>query len=481
MRFFETLSCLLIIPPIVLLLLVSVRAAHIWRRAMQATCLLVVLVLAIHMGYEGPHWQLLPLYLAALLLAVYAGSRRSWPRWSAVLAAVTCLLLVGLAVFFSWLMPMFRLPKPSGQYVVGTRIFHLVDSNRDEENGPSPSGKRELIVQAWYPAEHPSMLASHLAAYQRRKEVTLRASYRSVLKTNSYFDAPVRSGGPYPVVLYSPSWMGERTEGTFQMEELASHGFVVIGLDHTYFGGLVEFPDGRVADSHNAPQIGDFDHTNIEEQWELGGKYVRIEAQDNIFVLNQLATMNQDPTSLWFHQLDMSRVGVMGFSIGGAVAEQTAYQDPRIKAALDIDGWTFGDVASHGLAKPLMFIYEDKRGVLPASTQLTSRPLSDRMRWQFSVEDFAHVTDTLRLHGGFLLFIAGTHHVDFTDRSLLSPVRSLTGGGTLDPARAHAIINAYTLAFFSHFLNGKREALLDASTAPFPEVEFQCFSGSPGN
>jgi dienelactone hydrolase len=480
MRPFEILSCLLIIPPIVLMLVAPVVAAHNWRRALRVSCLVMVLALAIHIGYEGPHWQLIPLYFAALLLLADAWSGSRWPRWGTVLARVTCLLLISSAVFLAWLMPMFQLPTPSGQYTVGTRILHLVDTNRNEESGPSPSGKRELMVQVWYPAVRPSMLAGQLAAYQRRREVTLRASYRSVLKTNSYLDAAIEHGGPYPVLLYSPSWMGERTEGTFQMEELASHGFVVVGIDHTFFGGLVEFPDGRVVDSRNAPQIGNFDHSSIEEQWKLGDKYVRIETQDNIFVLNQLETMNQDLGSTWFHQLDMSRVGAMGFSIGGAVAEQMAYQDPRVKAALDMDGWTFGDVATHGLTKPLMFIFEDKHGVLPSREQLNSGSPQDRMQWEFSVEDFAHVTNTLRSHGGYLLFIAGTRHVNFTDRSLLSPARSLTGGGTLDPTRAHVIVNAYTLAFFSHFLNGQKESLLDADPAPFGEVEFHGFAGDRG-
>ena len=479
MRPFEILSCLFAFCAIAVLFLEPPA-----RRFYNGLIVCLTLFLGIHLVYEGAHWQLIPLYFAALLLLVFLPIGKRLPRWVSLAAGAMTGLLVMAACVLSWLMPMFRLPKPSGPFKVGTRIFHLVDASRVEDNGPSPSGKRELMVQAWYPAA--PVPANRRAAYQRRKELTDRASYRSVLKTNSYEDAPVRPGGPYPVLIYNPGWNGERTEGTYQMEELASHGFIVVAVDHTFFGGLVEFPDGHVADSRNAPPIGNFEHSSVKEQWALGGKYVRIEAQDDVFVLDQLAAMNQDQASPLFHQLDMWRVGAMGFSIGGAAAVQMAWQDPRVKVVLNMDGWEFGDVAQQGLAKPQMVIYEDKRGVLPnepGDNGPEAPPSVERMNWQFSLEDYANVTRSMKEHGGFLLFIAGTHHVDFTDRSLFSPIHAWTGRGELKPLRAHTIVNAYTLAFFSHYLKGTGEPLLDASqssTNPkgYPEVEMLRFAAS---
>jgi dienelactone hydrolase len=475
MRPFEIVFATLTLAATALLLL-RLRS----RLPFQVACLLLLPALAFQVFFEGPHWQLYPLYFAAFLILISCILGHHWRPSGVYLISIATLLLVCSSILLSWIMPMFRLPKASGQYAVGTTIIHLVDTSRTEESGSSPTGKRELMVQAWYPVERPAFFAGHLADYQRRKEVTLRASYRSVLKTNSFKDAAIRPGGPYPILLYNPSWMGERTEGTFQMEELASHGFVVIGVDHTFFGGLVEFPDGRVEDSHGAPDLGSFEHSTLEQQWTLGAKYVRIEAQDDIFVLDQFQAMNQDQKSPWFHKLDMARVGAMGFSIGGAVAEQMAYQDSRVKAALDMDGWSFGDVGIHGLTKPLMVIFEDKRQTVPTYAELHSDSAPERMKWQFSQQDFDQLIAGFRKNGGFLLFIEGTRHVDFSDRSLLSPLRSLTGAGTLAPERSHTLINAYTLAFFSRYLNGQDEALLVTSPAPFPEVEIEHFvAGRP--
>jgi dienelactone hydrolase len=472
MRPLEILLSLSVVAAIAVLIFLPKIRPRFW-----IVCLVLCFEWTAQTILEGAHWQLIPLYLALALMgrAALRSIRQPRPKFARIVTI--SFVLVALTAALSWLMPMFRLPKPTGPYQVGTRIYHLVDRNRPEVNGPSPSGKRELMVQAWYPAEPQAAFASlHLANYQRRSEVTMRASYRSVLKTSSYLDAQVRPGGPYPVLIYNPSWMGERTEGTFQSEELASHGFVVVAVDHTFFGGRVQFPDGRVSDSRGAPELGNFDHSTEEEQAALGAKFVRIEAQDDSFVLDRLTAINEDPSTPWFHKLDLSRVGTFGFSIGGATAAQFAYQDCRVKAALNLDGWTFGDAGPHGIPKPLMVLYEDKSLTLPTEELLHSPSPAVRVFWHFSVEDYNHVVDGLRKNGGYLLFIAGTHHVDFTDRSLLSPLRKLTGGGAIDPVRAHIIMNAYTLAFFSHVLNGSSESLLEDKASPYPEVEMDQFT-----
>jgi predicted dienelactone hydrolase len=466
MRPLEILFAVFIV--IAILLRMSLVSSR-WR--MWISGLGVSLSAMLQWRFEGIHWQIFSLYLAGFFALVVVALGAKWPKWLIRIAGSGCLFLVFVSVVASWIMPMFRLPKPTGPHAVGTRILYLVDRNRAEENGPSPSGRRELMVQAWYPTEPSKRVERPLAVYQRREEVTLRASYRSVLRTNSYVDAPVAKGGPYPVLIYSPGWMGERTEGTFQMEELASHGFVVLAIDHTFFGGLVEFPDGRVEDSRGMPALGNFEHSTIEEQWALGTKFVRIEAQDNSFVLDELERLNQDSSSPWFHQLDISRVGVFGFSIGGAAAEQTAFQDPRVRAAINLDGWTFGD-AAHGLSKPLMVIYEDRAMTVPTVAELHAPEVADRLFWQASADDFHQVSVGMETNGGYMLFLSDTHHVDFTDRSLFSPLRSLTGGGSADPTTVHTIINAYTLAFFEQSLEGRSEPLLEATHVPCAGVEF---------
>ncbi len=475
MRPFEILTAGLAVVLTFLLLATKRQNAVLWT-----TCSFLVASMILQVLREGSHWQLWPLYGAsALLLAGVVLRVERFKGLPLYVMGMLALLLIGIAVGSSLVFPMFQLPTPTGEYAVGTRIVYTTDQSRIEGAGPSPTGKRELMIQIWYPAQKPSrgsfFWPVRHAFYQRASEVTARGSYRAVLETNSFQDAAVLQSDPLPVVLYNPGWQGERTEGTFQAEELASHGFVVVAVDHTFFGGRVAFPDGRVVDSRNAPDLGNFEHVSLDQEAALGAHYVQIETLDDIFVLDQLEVMNADPASPFFRRLDMARVGSLGFSIGGAVSEQVAFADSRVRCAVNLDGWSFGDLQKRGLAKPLMIIYESRANTLPTTEQLHAGPKSQQLYWQYSAQDYERVAASMRQFGGWVLFMEGTNHVDFTDRSLFSTLRRLSGRGSLLPSRAHSIVNAYTLAFFSQTLKAIDEPLLDGSSSPFKEVEYHRF------
>lgn len=473
MRFLEVFSCLLMLPSVCVMLL-GARTAH---REARVICILLIAALIAHVIAEGMHWQMLPAYLAACMIILCTLLCPRLPaaviRW----AGLVCLLCIVLTGVLSYLLPMFRLPKPTGKYAVGTRTLHLTDERRADEHGVFPSGKRELMVQVWYPAQP---LRNRLAVYRTRKETTLRSSYQAVLRTHSFQDAPLsQDQKAYPVLLFNPAWTGQRTQSTFLMEELASHGFVVVSIDHTYYSGLAAFPGGQITDSRFAPDIGVFENSTIDEQWALGGKYTRIEAEDDIFVLDQLQAMNANPESLWHGRLDMNRVGALGHSLGGAVAMQAALVDPRIKAALNMDGWIFGDTAQQGLAKPLMLIYEGDDQIDALRPAPGTETAAQQRYWAFDGEDRIHANTHLRQHGGFRLSIEGTSHWNFTDRAMYSPLRRWTAAGPIQADRAYAIINAYVLAFFAHSLNGSDEPVLRQNPSPFQEVKFEVWEPKP--
>jgi len=466
MRFLEVLSCLLMLPSMCVMLL-GARTAH---REARVICLLLIMALVAHVIAEGVHWQMFPAYLAACLIVLCTLLCPKLPIVAIRGMGVGCLLLIVLAGLLSYLLPMFRLPKPTGKYAIGTQTLHLVDARRADDHGVFPGGRRGLMVQMWYPAQ-PS--GNKLAVYRNRKETTFRSSYQSVLRTHSHQDAPLSADqAAYPVLLFNPAWTGQRTQSTFLMEELASHGFVVVSIDHTYYSGLVAFPGGQITDSRFAPDIGNFENSSIAEQRSLGGKYVRIEAEDDIFVLDRLQAMNADPASEWHGRLDMNRVGALGHSIGGAVAMQAAFMDQRIKAALNMDGWVFDDVAHQGLAKPLMLIYEGKDQIDAMRPVPGTETPAQQRYWAFDDEDQANINVNLRQHGEFRLSIEGTSHWNFTDRALYSPLRRWSAAGPIQPDRGYSIIDAYVRAFFAHSLNGADEPLLQQSPSPFSEVKF---------
>ena len=464
MRPLEAAGFLLAIPAVLALLGWMPRRAGIAFTAVSSAVLLLAAV------WLGAYWQLIPLY-AGVLLSLFAMQRtrpqRQHPMHVLMAAGVICLLLLTAA--FTYVLPMFSLPKPTGPYAIGTQIEALVDPVRMETHVAGLAKPREIMVQIWYPAT-PNQ--QRLASYRRRRETTLLSSYMAVLKTHSYKNAAVATiGAPFPVLLFNPAWGGKRTQNTYQVEDLASHGFIVVGVDHTYNSGPTAFPDGRVMGPTNGHDISDFRNTTVEQQYAFGDKEVDVEAGDDVLALDSLAAANLNPHSPWFHRVDANDAGAFGHSFGGAVAAEVCYQDSRVKAALNEDGWMFGDMATHGLDKPYMVMNDDAPPITDA--ELHSNDAQTRRESKLTTIDIDHLNHTMRTFGGYLLTVRGSRHFDFSDRPLYSPIRRLTEAGTIPPLRAHEIVEAYTLQFFAHTLQGKPAPLLAANGNPYKEVQFE--------
>ena len=125
---------------------------------------------------------------------------------------------------------------------------------------------------------------------------------------------------------------------TFQIEELASHGYIVIGVDHPYSSRITAFPDGRIA---HRKFIGEEDYYRRKPSNSLKRliRQVRIRAKDVSFVIDQLEELGSGsgrrvhgPPRSW------SEVGIFEFSLGGGTAAQACWLDRRISAGVDIGG-----------------------------------------------------------------------------------------------------------------------------------------------
>jgi predicted dienelactone hydrolase len=433
------------------------------RAVLFLCCGLGILALIGHVVFEGMHWQMAPAYLGVLIFAaVLLPARR---RLSRIAGASGMLLLAVASCVFSAILPMFPLPRPTGSLAIGTRVMYLADPSRVEDAPGSGGGKRELMIQAWYPAE---ASRQPYAAYRRRIETTRLSSYQSVLWTHSRWEAPVaQRGDAFPVILFNPSWNGRRTQNTFLAEELASHGFVVVGIDHTYNSGPVGFPDGRVVDFVHTRDMEDFGSSSLERVNAIGDKEVEKEAADDVFVLNQLEEMNGEPASPFYRRLDTNNAGAFGHSFGGSASAEASYRDARIRSVLDMDGSIFGEVREKGLNKPFLFMTGDVELCTPAELDKLNK--ADRIDAEIYITDMA----MFRKYGGYRIFLHGTSHEAFTDRALFSPLRSLSGAGTLDPRQEVFILRQYVLAFFEKTLRHEDPPLLRSAKSPFAEISMQ--------
>jgi dienelactone hydrolase len=469
------LEVTLIIVVVAAALIQMTRATARWSSL--ALTLIGIAIAAWYTVHPGIPWQMFPALTGLLLLMIWqlfqqrhqsqiSSTRRIYlPLAAAIFSAISFGLLL--------VVPMFTLPKPTGPYPVGTRIIYLRDTSRIEEESPQSGMPRELIVQIWYPA---NLSNNTLATYQRRSETTLGTSYRSVLWTNSRVGAPVATkGGPFPILLFNHGWAGRRTQDTFLTEDLASHGYVVASIDHTYNAGRVAMPDHRIIDdAFGFDPINAEVHTasQIKNVWN---KELSRWVADEVFVLTTLQGENLDKTSPWYGHLDTSRVGAFGHSFGGAASVQVCSTDPRFTAGLNMDGWTFGDLSHRLPSQVLMFMYETAS--TPKPKDLNPKDRVARTESELDIEDMQQIDSSLRRFGGYKLYIDGTSHMDFTDHSLIFPWRNWRDRSHISPERVQTIVRAYVLDFFDKTLCGEAPALLqNGDTSPFREVHMEQFS-----
>jgi dienelactone hydrolase len=143
-------------------------------------------------------------------------------------------------------------------------------------------------------------------------------------------------------------------------EDLASHGYVVVGVDAPYRTGIVSFPDGRIIKRipQNNPEAC-LEKTG-QERDRCASRFLTAWSLDVAYVLDRLTELNtSDPSGKLTAKLDLSRVGIFGHSFGGAQATQFCSEDFRCEAAIDLDGAPHGSVIQTGIKRPFMFLLSD--------------------------------------------------------------------------------------------------------------------------
>ncbi len=269
--------------------------------------------------------------------------------------------------------------------------------------------------------------------------------------SHSYLDAPVRpDSNAYPVVIYAHGLQGNRTNNTAVVEELTSHGYVVVAVDSTYEAAAVEFPDGRLikADSQKVREVG------IEA-------IAALRVDDTKFLLDELEAGRQ-PDSLR-GALDLDRIGMFGHSMGGAATAGSMFADERIDAGVDLDGFILGPVATAGLGRPFLLMGSDYHTPEGDPTWGTFIPqLRDWRQW-LRVDQAGHYSFT---------DYGGTAR-DWGLKEQLPPEQWYNNFGEIDGQRAIEIHSSYTLAFFDRFLRGQDPELLKGPSSDWPEVSFQ--------
>lgn len=453
---------------------------------------------------------MMPAVILAVLILAFSGVRRGEPKkksWirDIGLAGYAVFMMTGLGV--SLLLPLglpaFTAPAPDGPYAIGLARAHLVDADRAETATPdNPDDRRELVVQAWYPASlSPSMVRAPLFPDPRQPQRLLAGSfglpaaafsYVSGIAGHGVIDAPVETGGPdngrYPVLVFSHGFGSFSSQNSLLMEHLASHGYIVFSIDHPYQATWVELSEGReVAFLQTAfdsaqpseEEIADMIAAlkGISKARSYDDYYQRVSdfmmgspdfndgldiwIEDTSFFWDELMGGRVDAFGFLDGHMDLDRLGVFGMSYGGATAGMVCANDSRCKAGLNMDGLQYGNHDMRlEIDKPFMIMNADRR--LEFGEGEDSPPLP------FEMNDFVYAQAT---GPAYSLTISGAKHINFGDLAYLAPLATLLGvTGSIDASRMNAIMNAYVTAFFDQHLRESNSLIELQARDEFPEV-----------
>ncbi|BEL04155.1 hypothetical protein Q0Z83_023460 [Actinoplanes sichuanensis] len=358
------------------------------------------------------------------------------------------------------------LPAPTGPECLGTVSLHLRDRSRTDPWVPGHQ-VRELMIQIWYPARStrghlPAPWLSPGAVPHFAEVFGLPADRIRATVTHGRAGAPVaRRAGGHPVLLYSPGLGGDRGTSSALVEDLASHGYIVVTVDHTHDASEVEFPDGRVEVAALPPDLDD----------EVIGRVADVRAADIRFVLDQLATLaagrNPDagrrplPDGLR-GAFDLDRVGMFGHSLGGSTAAAVMHDDRRLKAGVNLDGTLVGARAVGGSDRPFLLVSSD-HGV-GAEDPTWDTFWTGQRGWKRELRMKGAVHGSF--NDGVVLYPQAAAEIGLTPELLAEMV------GALEPQRSVAVQRTYLRAFFDRHLRHRDGRLLRAPHPSFPEIEF---------
>ena len=430
-------------------------------------------------SFKMSSWQMVPLLLYSLVLAVIMAAVTNGRRKRFTTAIGYFCVAITILLFYSF--PIFKLPELTGEYKVGRKSYHMVDSERLETLTEDANDYRELMVDIWYPCNEKGKKAPYIQEADKVLPELAKSfqlpefilSHLSKVKSNSNEAITVSEDEQnYPVLIFSPGYGSSRYLYTAMIEQWASSGYIVASIDHPYNSSVnVVYPDGR--ESKLKININD------EREMDKLNDTISISALDQLFVLDQLEKINKTDAILK-NKLDLKEVALIGHSFGGASSVLGGYQDNRIKAVVNYDGSIHGDALDNSLRVPTMVIKEESyKSLLDYSSQelkdifYNSNFSKDKAEeiYAKSMKE-AEFLKSVGEKGG-LISIKGTKHLSFSDIPLYTPLAASIGMvGDLEPNKTFEIVNKYTLDFLDHYLKGKESKLLLTKSSPYSEVVY---------
>jgi dienelactone hydrolase len=368
------------------------------------------------------------------------------------------------------------LPVPSGIFGIGRIGYEWVDLSRPDAYSTAPQAHRDLMVYLWYPsprgnAKEPGWylpgaremdadpdLQPHI---RQEFEATWPLIVSGTIRPHAIENAAV-AGSPktFPVVLFSHGLGSTGFEYTSLIEELVSHGYVVVAIEHTYTALAVEFPNGKIVPFQREAMPADLSPDERFKRMMAGaGLEISTGASDLVFVLNRLEKMNEAGTRhfLLSGRLDLKHVAAMGHSAGGGFAARACQLDERIKACVSLDGGmppvsAFPEYPDgKQFHQPVLLLEVDHSG--------DRKPYSETQYSDYLKEKEAELNRCPLGSYDVVLKAPGLYHGSFSDYGLLAAQGRVAE--TQIALHNLRLTQSFTLAFLDKYLKQANEPLLD--------------------
>ncbi len=361
-------------------------------------------------------------------------ARTAW-RWTrrVIVGGVVVGVVIVLGVWIEHAIPL-ELPRPTGSFPVG-RTHRTLDSSS--------------AAWLWYPAAASTPVAPYLpddirAEWHRRRPGIINLLTRDLAKVraHSVADAPFAPLPGVPGVLFRGGGGGGTLSYQSLAEDLASHGYVVAGLE-IKLDANPETCDGRADEDACATKL-------VNDALRAMGT-----------AIHELALLSTND-SIFRDHVDWQQLGVFGHSFGGAQAAAFCASDTRCKAGINIDGRPFGAVIQSGIPVPFMWLLSDHSGEKDAE----SRRIFGQIQ---SIYDRQPPATRMQIA------IRGANHLTFADdggllkSGVLRAVMRVVGVLHINGRRQIEVTAHAVDTFFDAYLKHEGSARAVAS-GEFPEI-----------
>lgn len=272
-----------------------------------------------------------------------------------------------------------------------------------------------------------------------------------------------------PVLFYFPAWPGFQIDNSLLIDELASHGYVVISL--SYPAKNLDRKKSDLASRLLAPM--DFSSASaFEETRKNADIRLKKRVADAEIVYEWLTTLDVSEQTKFFNSpLNLMHVGAFGYSFGGAVAAELCRYIEPVKVAVNLDGWLFGESVEKGV--PCDYLAFSDGSNRPSTGDLNSEAPEKKYMSELTEQTYVSMDSYMPKFGGVFIKLKGSGHTNFSDSQWHSIIRTLGWPGRVSAKTATLTVNRYVLAFLDKTIHKNPSTLVSCGAERDKAIELK--------